>query len=106
VCAHDFGDQGGGPQQAKFAADPGEAAAALLFVVGSLVEEDGVEIAIAEAMDSELAVVMPDRSARSSHYCGQLASGQGPSRAAERGSSGPADQKDATEEDRELRSGQ
>jgi hypothetical protein len=29
----------------------------LLFVVGSLGEEDGAEIAIAEAMDSELAVV-------------------------------------------------
>jgi hypothetical protein len=57
VCAHDFGDQGVGPQQAKFAANPGRVAAGLLFVVGSLGEEDGAEIAIAEAMDSELAVV-------------------------------------------------
>jgi hypothetical protein len=32
-------------------------AAGLLFVVGSLGEGDGAEIAIAEAMDSELAVV-------------------------------------------------
>ena len=58
VGAHDFGDQGVGPQQAKFAANPGRVAAALLFVVGSLGEEDGAEIAIAEAMDSELAVVV------------------------------------------------
>ena len=57
VVAHDFGDQGVGPQQAKFAANPSRVAAALLFVVGSLGEEDGAEIAIAEAMDSELAVV-------------------------------------------------
>jgi hypothetical protein len=57
VRACDLGDQGVGPQQAKFAADPGGATAKLLFVVGSLGEEDGAEIAIAEAMDSELAVV-------------------------------------------------
>ena len=44
-----FGDQGVGPQQAKFAANPGRVAAGLLFVVGSLGEEDGAEIAIAEA---------------------------------------------------------
>jgi hypothetical protein len=55
VCAHDFGDQGVSPQQTKFAANPGRVAAPLLFVVGSL-EEDGAEIAVAEAMDSELAV--------------------------------------------------
>jgi len=57
VCAHDFGDQGVSPQQTKFAANPGRVAAPLLFVVGSLEEEDGAEIAVAEAMDSELAVV-------------------------------------------------
>jgi hypothetical protein len=55
VCAHDFGDQGVSPQQTKFAANPGRVAAPLLFVVGSLGEEDGAEIAVAEAMDSELA---------------------------------------------------
>ena len=38
-------------------ANPGGVAASLLFVVGSLGEEDGAEIAVAEAMDSELAVV-------------------------------------------------
>jgi hypothetical protein len=37
--------------------NPGRVAAGLLFVVGSLREEDGAEIASAEAMDSELAVV-------------------------------------------------
>jgi len=57
VCAHDFGDQSVSPQQAKFAANLGRVAAGLLFVVGSLEEGDGAEIAIAEAMDSELAVV-------------------------------------------------
>ena len=55
--ACDLGDQSVSPQQAKFAADPGRVAAGLLFVVGSLGEEDGAEMAIAEAMDSELAVV-------------------------------------------------
>jgi hypothetical protein len=57
VCAHDFGDQGVSPQQAKFAANPGRVAASLWFVVGSLGEKDGAEIAVAEAMDSELTVV-------------------------------------------------
>jgi hypothetical protein len=57
VCADDFGDQGVSPQQTKFAANPGRMASSLLFVVGSLAEEDGAEIAVAEAMDSELAVV-------------------------------------------------
>jgi len=57
VCTDDFGDHGVSPQQTKFAANPGRVAAALLFVVGSLGEEDGAEIAIAEAMDSELTVV-------------------------------------------------
>jgi hypothetical protein len=42
-------------QQAEFAADPGGATAKLLLVVGSLWKEDGAEIAIAEAMDGELA---------------------------------------------------
>jgi hypothetical protein len=56
VHACDLGDQSVSPQQAEFAADPGGATAKLLFVVGSL-GEDGAEIAIAEAMDSELAVV-------------------------------------------------
>ena len=57
MCAHDFGDQGVSPQQTKFAANPGRVAAPLLFVVGSLGEEDGAEIEVAEAMDSEPAVV-------------------------------------------------
>jgi hypothetical protein len=57
VCAHDFGDQGVSPQQTKFAANPGRVEASLLFVVGSLGEEDGAKIAVAEAMDSELTVV-------------------------------------------------
>jgi hypothetical protein len=57
VCADDFGDQGVSPQQTKFAANPGRVASPLLFVVGSLAEEDGAEIAVAEAMDSELTVV-------------------------------------------------
>ena len=57
MCTHDLGDQGVSPQETKFAANPGRMAAALLFVVGSLGEEDGAEIAVAEAMDSELAVV-------------------------------------------------
>jgi hypothetical protein len=57
VCAHDFGDQGVSPQQTKFAANPSRVVASLLFVVGSLAEEDGAEIAVAEAMDSELTVV-------------------------------------------------
>ena len=50
MCAHDFGDQSVSPQQAKFAANPGRVAAGLLFVVGSPGEEDGAEIAIAEAV--------------------------------------------------------
>jgi len=45
------------PQQTKFAANPGRVAASLLFVVASLAEEDRAEIAVAEAMDSELAVI-------------------------------------------------
>ena len=57
MCARDFSDQGVSPQQTKFAANPGRVAAALLFVVGSLAEEDGAEITVAEAVDSELAVV-------------------------------------------------
>jgi hypothetical protein len=57
VCADDFGDQSVSPQQTKFAANPGRVASPLLFVVGSLAEEDGAEIAVAEAMDSELAVI-------------------------------------------------
>jgi hypothetical protein len=57
VCACDLVDQGVRPQQAELAADPGRATAKLLFVVGSLGEEDGAEIAIAEAVDSELAVI-------------------------------------------------
>jgi len=57
VCADDFGDQGVSPQQTKFTANPGRVASPLLFVVGTLAEEDGAEIAVAEAMDSELAVV-------------------------------------------------
>ena len=55
--ACDLGDQSVSPQQAEFAADPGGATAKLLFVVGSLGKEDGAEIAIAEAMDGELAVI-------------------------------------------------
>jgi hypothetical protein len=46
-----------GPQQTRLAANQGGVAASLLFVVVSLAEEDGVEIAVGEAMDSELAVV-------------------------------------------------
>ena len=42
MCANDFGDQGVSPQQTKFAANPGRVAACLLFVVGSLGEEDGL----------------------------------------------------------------
>jgi hypothetical protein len=57
VCAYDFGDQGVSPQQTKFAANPGRVPTSLLLVVGSLAEEDGAEIAVAKAMDSELAVV-------------------------------------------------
>ena len=57
VCARDLVDQGVSPQQAEFAADPGGVAADLVFVVGSLGKEDGAEIAIAEAIDSELAMV-------------------------------------------------
>jgi hypothetical protein len=57
VCARDFGDQGVSPQQTKFAANPGRLASFLLFVVGSVAEEDGAEIAVAEAVDSELTVV-------------------------------------------------
>jgi hypothetical protein len=57
VCARDFVDQGVSPQQTKFAANPGRVAACLLFVVDSLGEEDGAEIAVAEAMNGELAVV-------------------------------------------------
>ena len=57
MCADDFGDHGVSPQQTKFAANPGRVASSLLFVVGSLGEEDGAEIAIAEAMDNEFAVV-------------------------------------------------
>jgi len=49
--------KGVSPQQTKFAANPGRVAASLLFVVGSLGEEDGAEVTVAEAMDSELAVV-------------------------------------------------
>jgi hypothetical protein len=45
------------PPRTKFASNPGRVAAPLLFVVGSLGEEDGAEMAVAEAMDSELAVV-------------------------------------------------
>lgn len=55
MCAHDFGDQCMSSQQAEFAADPGGATAKLLLVVSSLGKEDGAEIAIAEAMDGELA---------------------------------------------------
>ena len=45
------------PQQTRFAANPGTMASFLLLVIGSLAEEDGAEIAVAEAMDGELAVV-------------------------------------------------
>ena len=45
------------PQQAKSAADPGRAAADLGFMVTRLGEEAGAQIAIAEAVDGELAVV-------------------------------------------------
>jgi hypothetical protein len=57
VSAGDLGDQGVSPQQAKFAADPGRATTGFVFVVGSLGEEDGAEIAIAEAIDGELTVI-------------------------------------------------
>ena len=45
------------PQQAQLAADPSGATAKLVFVVGGLGKEDGAEIAIAEAVDGELAVI-------------------------------------------------
>jgi hypothetical protein len=55
--ACDLVDQGVSPQQAKLAADPGGATAQLLLVIRSLGKEDGAEIAIAEAVDSELPVI-------------------------------------------------
>ena len=57
MSSGDFGNEGVSTQEAKFAADPGGATAKLLFVVGSLGKEDGTEMAIAEAVDGELAVV-------------------------------------------------
>jgi hypothetical protein len=57
VRACDLGDQSVSPQQAEFAADPGGATVKLLFVVGNHGKEDGAEMAIAEAVDSELAVI-------------------------------------------------
>ena len=57
VCAGDLGDEGVSPQQAEFAADPGRATADLLFVVVGLGKEEGTEVAIAEAVDGELAVI-------------------------------------------------
>ena len=60
MCTDDFGDQGVSAQQTKFAATPGRVATSRLCVVGSLAEEDGAEIAVAEAMDSELAVVIEE----------------------------------------------
>ena len=44
-------------QEAEFAADPGGATAKLVCVIDSQGKEDGAEIAIAEAVDSELAVI-------------------------------------------------
>lgn len=44
VCAGDLSDQGVSPEQAKFAADPGRATAALLFVGSSFWKEDGEDI--------------------------------------------------------------
>ena len=55
--ACDLGDQGVSTQQAKLAANPSGATAKLLFVAGNLRKEDGAEVAIAEAVDCELAVI-------------------------------------------------
>ena len=55
--ACDLGDEGVSPQQAKLAANASRATAKLLFVVGNLGKEDDAEIAIAEAVDCELAVI-------------------------------------------------
>jgi hypothetical protein len=57
VRACDLGDQSVSSQQAEFAADAGGSTAKLLFVVGSFGKEEGAEIAIAEAIDGELAVI-------------------------------------------------
>ena len=57
MCAGDLGDEGVSPQQPKFAADPGRATAALFCIGSSFGKEDGAEIAIAEAVDGELAVM-------------------------------------------------
>jgi hypothetical protein len=66
VCSHDFGDQGVSPQQTKFAANPGRVAAPLLFVVGSLGEEDGAEIALRKPWIANSPWLIAERSARSS----------------------------------------
>ena len=64
--ACDLGNQSVSPQQAELAADPGGAPAKLLFVVGSLGKEDGMEIAIAKTepapSDWEICQSCPDRS--------------------------------------------